>query len=150
MPAFWNTLWNAIGMTDGSVAATGAVGEKIESVVSVAVGSAFTIGQWGNVTSIAVTAGDWDVHGVLANTLIATVSKASMAISLFSANTTTDHVLGSNVLDLPLGIATFTGGAGISSFGVNVSVPTTIFLKGFLATAVGNAFTGRLSARRMR
>jgi hypothetical protein len=140
-----------VGSNDGSSAGLGIIGELQESVVTVAIGSAFTIGQFGNIGQISVTAGDWWVTGLVDYTFLATVTRIQMAISLFSANTTTDHVAGSNVLDIDIGTTGASHGHGIiANYTVNVAAVTTIFLKGFLAVAIGNQFLGRLSARRMR
>jgi hypothetical protein len=139
------------GSNDGSAAGLGFIGELQESVVTVAIGSAFTIGNFGNITSISLTAGDWWVTGLVDYTFLATVTRVVMAISLFGANTVTDHVTGSNVLDIDLGVTGTVHGHGvISNYTVNVAATQTVFLKASLTVAVGNQFLGRLSARRMR
>jgi hypothetical protein len=138
------------GVSDGSVALQGYIGELVTGIQAVAVGAGFTIAQWGNVIWVVLTPGDWDVSAVLSNVLAAGATRAAMALSLFSGNVTTDHVVGSNQIDVPLGTAAFSGHGCIAVWNVNVSAQVTVYLKGLLATAVGNAFTGRISARRIR
>ncbi|CAN5462726.1 hypothetical protein BH20VER3_BH20VER3_00940 [soil metagenome] len=49
------------GVTDGSNAAAGKVGEYLSSVVASGSGVSLTSGAVANITSLALTAGDWDV-----------------------------------------------------------------------------------------
>ena len=59
--------------------------------------------QFGNVCSITLSAGDWDISGVgnAGGGTFTVGGKFSVAISSNSNNTTTDHVLGDNVYELP-------------------------------------------------
>ena len=51
------------GVTDGSNASAGAVGEFVESEVTPGSPVSLTTGVAANVTSVSLTAGDWDVYG---------------------------------------------------------------------------------------
>lgn len=131
------------------------IGEYIEALVSgVTVPGAS--GVFGDLTSISLTAGDWDVS---ANTYLAvgggTVTGPwQVAISVNSAATTSDQVLGSNhvVNDFTPGLA---GSAQqdvpINNYRLSLSGTTTIFFKLASTYSVGpTAISGRISARRVR
>jgi hypothetical protein len=138
-----------LGSSQGNPAGT--PGEPVSSVVTVALGSGFTIAQFGNVTSIALTAGDWDLTGVLDAAFLTSLTRITVALSLFSGNTTTDHVTGLNVMDCPLGVTgALHGSISIPNWQVVSDIATTVFLKAQLTGAVGNILLGRLSARRER
>jgi hypothetical protein len=139
------------GSADGSAAGLGIIGELQESTVVAALGGAFTIGQFGNITSIFLTPGDWWVTGLVNAIFLTSLTRIQCAISVFTGNTTTDHVTGVNVLDCPLGVTgTLSGSISIANWTVNITTGATYFLKAQLGAAVGNILTGRLSARRMR
>lgn len=135
------------GVTDGSSSAVGAIGEVITTSQVSAVGAAFTVAQWGNILSITLTPGDWLVHGVVNLAVLALMTDAQLAVSTISGNTTTDHVVGDNVLGIAIGSG---NNSGTIVMRVNVTVSTTVYLKAKLTGAVGNALTGRLNGRRMR
>jgi hypothetical protein len=78
------TGWSAnqIGVTDGSNAAAGAVGEYVSSIVSVSGAVTLTSGANANVTGIGLAAGDWDVDGLVEyNAAAATVAANSAVYS---------------------------------------------------------------------
>jgi hypothetical protein len=52
------------GTTTNDNAATGNIGETVSSYIPFASGVGYTTGQTKNLTSISLTAGDWDVRGV--------------------------------------------------------------------------------------
>jgi hypothetical protein len=56
---------SVVGVIDGSTAPAGSVGEPITSVIAVGSAVALTTLVAANVTSISLTAGEWDVYGVL-------------------------------------------------------------------------------------
>ena len=60
-----NPASGVVGVTTNSNATTGYVGEYISSQVAVASAVALTTATPANVTSISLTAGDWDVDGVI-------------------------------------------------------------------------------------
>lgn len=152
--AFNPTTAGIIGTTTNDNAATGEVGEYVESVVGSTNFPAS--GTFGDLTSISLTAGDWDV------TLIFLADRGTSAqvqftiaesgISQTTGNSSTGLVDGSNHL------TTNEGATGLSdctqtvaAYRQSLSATTTIYAK-FRATYSGGqpvAF-GRLSSRRVR
>ncbi len=132
--------------------AAGYVGEYVKSAVT-AVSSAANA-TWGNVTSISLTAGDWDVSCLL-NQINNGATQTGIfqgAISAFSGNTTTDHAGGDNTISQ----STATTNNNQSSvcipvWRVSIASTTTIYLKGWSQFTAGTPqFYGRISARRVR
>lgn len=144
-----HVLANTPGVTDGSEPTPTMIGEYVSSVQSVAVGNAFTLNQFGNMTSIELTAGDWEIRGVVNLGTLALVTDVQMALSVFSGNTTTDHVLGDNVLGVNIGSG-LNNSASIACGRLLLSAPATLYLKARFAGAKGNVLTGRVTARRVR
>lgn len=107
-------------------------------------------GNWGNVASVSLTPGDWDVSGainIVANG--ATVTGTSGAISINSGATTTDHAAGDNQVDGLLATAALSGAITIPTYRVRVTTATTVYLKVKATYAVATpTITGRISARR--
>lgn len=140
-----------VGTNTNDSAAAGKVGEYVESVVSAV--NFPTSAAYGDLTSISLTAGDWDVTfnwyaaaNGSANTGIYT------GISQTSGNSTTGLVNGSNWQQ-----ASFPPTASNNAFNViaayrqSLSGTTTIYAK-FMSTytVATPQMYGRLSARRMR
>lgn len=105
-----------LGTTTNNNASAGFIGEFITSTVAVAGQVTLTTATTANVTSISLTAGDWDVSGVVDYTFAATTSYTSITagISLTSAT-----------------LATQPGGSGLgtdpnSSFSTPAQVPTAL------------------------
>ena len=131
------------GVTDGSNAASGVVGEYIDSYVSsVTVNTTAT-----NLTSITLTAGDWDIYG---NAQIngGTVGASNMTMGI---STTTASFSGTNLAksaaNSSVVSATATGGA-VVRFRLNITSTTTYYLNA--SVNVANAGYGYICARRMR
>lgn len=82
------------GRTDGQNAAAGIVGEILRSSVTTTSGSGVTPGQFGNITSLTLTAGHWLVFGTFDNIRAGGQTEIYGAISIHSGDTTTDHVSG--------------------------------------------------------
>lgn len=141
------------GTTTNNSAGAGNVGEYIESVISVAV-NAGTTATWTNLTSISLTAGDWQVTGVTAYdangaTITPGTGNNEMAVSVNSGTTTTDQIVGSN--QLPLNTALNDRGQSIPSYRLSLAATTTVYLKMKMTYTVATPQqTGRLSAWRMR
>lgn len=127
----------------------GVFGVYISSTSAAA--SAATSTQFGNVAQITLTAGDWDVSGVIniaANGGTVTVSQG--AISTFSGNTITDHVAGDNLMDSFLATATINGTVSIPTFRMVITSSTIVYLKAAVTYAVATPLVkGRISARRV-
>lgn len=137
------------GTITNDSAAAGDVGEYIPSVVGTTNFPATTV--FGDLTSIALTPGDWDVTAIMAVDNLASVTNVVMGISPNSGNSTTGLVLGSNrVAILPPTSGSSTSGS-IPNYRVSIASGATYYLK-YSASYSGSIPTaeGRLSARRVR
>jgi len=141
------------GVSDGSSASTGYLGEYVEakSTVDVNIGS----GSWINVDSISLTAGDWDVTGVndWSEGTSVTHTELHSAISLYSSTTTTDHADGHNVISDRQAANFIFKTQVVPTVRISITSTTTVYLKFNNAswTAGTGVITGhRISARRVR
>ena len=135
------------GVTDGSDACVGCVGEVI-STTSIA---AFPISDtvFTDVISTTLSPGDWDVTGIYYQNGTAGSIGLVMAISLYSGNTTTDHVDGINIISAYCASGSSIGNS-IPSYRILLTSPTTVYLKA-KSTGASNTNRGsKLSARRAR
>lgn len=141
------------GVTDGSNAAAGDVGEYIESRIEL--GSAISLSSSiaANVTFITLTAGDWDVWVncfiAAAATTVITFAAASSSLVSATLDAQTDRV---GILALPN--AGFTGlpaGQCVSKARFSLSGTTIIYMVALatFTTSTATAF-GAITARRMR
>lgn len=141
------------GTTTNDNAASGYIGEYISSVVSAANFS--STGTYGDLTSISLTAGDWDVSVNFAfqrNT--ASWSDFEIGISTTAGNSGTGLVAADNRADFinSAGITNINFvSAVIPSYRMSLSATTTVYLK-YVATytVAAPSGLGRLSARRVR
>jgi len=135
------------GVVDGSNAAAGQVGEFVTATQSTAISLVANTAT--NITSISLTAGDWDVWGVAG-----LVSSAGVSANLLAGVNTVSGTLG------PLGsYVQFNPSSGIVNtfimatpmVRVNLTTTTTAYLIGYLnfASGTGSA-TGVINARRAR
>lgn len=140
-----------IGTTTNNNAAAGSVGEYVESVVSAV--NFPTSTQYGDATSISLTAGDWDVTlNYEAGFVSGVISGMNLGISTTTGNSTTGLVAGSNYqrsVFIPTAVSN--QDSCIANWRLSLSATTTVYAK-FQATYTVGApqFTGRLSARRLR
>ena len=123
------------GITDGSTAGAGIVGQPFSSVFSLAT-TPIASATWGDLTSITVTAGRWQIFAQYtfeANGATITNTGAT-AILTVSGNNIAGLVQGDNSLDIP----TFTANSAsvTQSQIVSVSGSTTYYLKCALAYSV--------------
>lgn len=141
--------WAFKNLIGQSSPAPGEIGEVIQSVVSTAANTAAT-GTFGNVTSIALTAGDWDITGQVEMQLNgATMTTVFVAaISINSGNTTTDHIEGDNVTrNLPPSAL----GSVCTSVATRLllAASTTVYLKALASFSAGQPQAlGTIRARR--
>lgn len=142
---------SVLGTTTNDSAAAGFVGEYISSIVSSAANAASS-GTFKDVTSISLTAGDWDVSGLVVGQLNAATTTAEYgAVSLFTGNTTTDHVFGDNVTMAPPPAAAYFSGMVIPVWRISLTATTTVYLKVKFDFSAGTPqYVGRISARRVR
>jgi hypothetical protein len=144
------------GITDGSDAAAGNVGEYL--IASNATGVALTSGVASNVTQLPLTPGDWRIDGVIAfveatNTvptvLIASTSQTSATLPTLAqviAGQGGTSQINATMTKGPLNQIMQTGLARL-----NITVNTTIYLVAQSTFSAGTLTAqGRLSARRMR
>jgi hypothetical protein len=103
-----------VGVTNGSNAAAGAIGEQMT-----AAGSAISLtsGTPANCTSITLTAGDWDVWGYVQYAPGTGTSFALMTVSLNTTSTT--HAVSPDISQLAF--------AGTANFGQSLQAPMRIF-----------------------
>lgn len=98
------------GVATGSAAAVGSIGEIITAEVASATGTGVgATGAWGSVTSIALTAGAWDIDGVvgftensstLTTSLSCGISTSATGVGINQFNTTQMPVLISGTADM--------------------------------------------------
>lgn len=141
------------GTTTNNNAAALNVGEYVESIASAT--NAPTSTQYGDLTSISLTAGDWDVTaGIFWTVNGATWSQYGHGISITSGNSPTGLNTGENFSNntstgsatVPASVTKF-----VSSYRMSLSGTTTVYLK-YISnyTAGPPQAQGRLSARRVR
>lgn len=142
---FSPTTAGIVGTPTNNNTAAGNVGEYVESISgSVSVTTSIT-----NVTSITLTAGDWDISGLISANSAVT---ANTFFALFISTTTASSagtVLG---YDQIYGNFSGTGGLGclaIPRKRVSISGSTTYYLNAQMGSAT-QALMGTINARRMR
>jgi len=136
------------GLTNGSDAAAGYIGEYVESAV--AEGS---VGSWvtdtgKTVTSISLTAGDWDVEafGSFAG---GAITGTASAFSISTADNTIQGTAKAQVPATPT--ATSEVYLAVARRRVSITVTTTIYLVGLIKFSAGTPTAGgTISARRVR
>jgi hypothetical protein len=143
------------GVTTNSDAAAGQVGEYISASLAQASATSLTDSTPVNLTSISLTAGDWDVDGALyynpANTTQTTLF--SGGVSTTSATLPSSNGIGGKALDQ---IARTSTGSGPSAYAVpttrlSLAVTTTVYLvaQANFTVSTATAF-GQIRARRVR
>lgn len=144
------------GTATNDSAAAGYIGEYIESLVSSNT-SVGTSGQYFDATSITLTAGDWDVTGLLtikSNSATFTSTYFAIGISTTTGNSATGLVEGVNDFDYGAVVPTTFSNFGMSvpTYRMSVAGSTVVYLKGFVQVyTVGTPkYTCRLSAWRRR
>jgi len=141
---------NKSGVSNGSNACTGCVGEYIsQDWTNVNLPAS---GQWGDATSINLTAGDWDVTMIWAVNTLATATDFRCGIGLNSGNNSGGLVYGDNYLEWGVtsgNIITF-GPLTIANYRMSLTSNTTVYAKQESAWSVQPASSGRISARRIR
>lgn len=140
---------NIIGVVNGSSAASGSVGEYIESFIDLGTPITLTTLTPANVTSIILTAGDWDVSviGGFNNVSAANVSAICGASSISATIPAGAHraSLGEiSFLNVDIELSTV-------PIRFNISSPTTVYLVVIAEFSAGTMEAyGLIRARRMR
>ena len=143
----FSTTSGVIGTTTNNNAAAGSVGELISSVISSGSAVSFTNNTNKDVTSISLTAGDWDVYGNIFYQFSIGASAVYCWISQTSA--TLPNLSLVNALN---GITNCTlGGISAPYFRASLSGTTTIYLSGLASFGSGTGTgCGGIYARRVR
>lgn len=131
-------------------ASAGNMGEYASSNVASGSAVSLTTATTANVTSISLTAGDWDVDGVVGLT-----GTGLTATSFQGGISTTTATMGgeSNRFDDPLSLSVFTGNVALPTPTVRISISstTTVYLVANSTFTVGTAGAyGTIRARRVR
>lgn len=151
-----DAIGDRLGVTTNSNAASGYIGEEIKSAISTSTNYT-TTATYQNVTSITLTAGDWDVSAML--TLVANSSTLTVNNPvIFATSTTTGATDAHSVQGINISyISSMTaGGTGaisgaITPYRVSISSSTTIYLISQATFTVGNPqYVGSIRARRIR
>lgn len=142
---------NVLGTTTNDNAAAGRLGEYIESVIGAT--NFPTSTNLGDLTSISLTAGDWDVSALLVATAnSATVTTFEGGISTTSGNSGTGLVIGSNrILQAGPVHSVNLASVSIPNYRMSLSATTTVYFKYSATYSVATPQgEGRISARRVR
>lgn len=158
--ALTTTGFAAAGQIPGTAtndnAATGNVGEYIESVIASGSAIGLTTATQTNLTSITLTAGDWDVETLADFTGGATTTITSVACSISLSSATIDNTNGRSDNRLGAGTTPFTTGVGVVTSEVgprrlSLSGSTTVYSVVYAQFATSTlSVYGILRARRVR
>lgn len=142
-----------IGTTTNDNAAAGSVGELIESTVLVGSAVSLTASTETNVTSISLTAGDWDVWGLLDLSLNGATTLTGMTGWIHTVSATFPTPPNGGAYSSRAATMT-TGGAQHLPVGMrrlSLAATTTVYLSCYIVFGVNTcAAYGYLGARRVR
>lgn len=140
------------GTTTNNSAAAGAVGEYVESLISSQTAIPTTTGVYGDLTSISLTAGDWDVTGFVVYVPNgATMVYFDTFISTTPGNSGAGTTMGINAAENPPAPAGIGTAVTIPSYRMSLAITTIVYLKTACGFSVATPkYSCRLSARRMR
>jgi len=142
---------NMIGVTNGSDAAAGQIGEVISSVVATP-GVSLGNGVPTNITSIALTAGDWDVQGEIWPSFAPAITQLIAWISLTSASAGPPVALNASRFTIGGAAGFLVGSAAfpLRTARVSLSATATYYLGCNAVGGATNTAGGNIWARRMR
>jgi hypothetical protein len=125
-----------VGVTDGSSAAAGMVGEVFKSVAGLTSFPADNV--YGDVTSLNLTAGRWSIDSN-ANFFMnsSTTTQAVIGISTTSGNSGTGLVSGDNFAYIGQTLSSGYGSAAISGYVLNLAAPATVYMKMWARLSAG-------------
>jgi len=133
-----------LGATTGTTPAAGYLGETIRGYNGSGVSLSTTV--IGNITSIALTAGVWDVSCVAY--IVFSVTATVVSLGIGTANNSFLGIGGDNLVQFALTTSLFS--PSIPSFRVNISSPATYYLNSQNTFATGTCTAyGRISATRV-
>ncbi|MET3907100.1 hypothetical protein ABID59_001431 [Bradyrhizobium sp. S3.3.6] len=142
------------GTATNDNASAGNIGEYVESVITSGSAVALTTATAKTVTSISLTAGDWDVDGVV-GFLPANTTSVTLFAGCLSLVTNTLDVTPGRIVNPPLGTVVYNGGtathAPVPPYRFSLNATTTVFLVARSDfTASTNVAYGIVRARRVR
>lgn len=144
---------NVVGTTTNDNAAAGSVGEFVSSTVLVGSAVPLTSTVTANVTSISLTAGDWDVWGNIATAVAGatTTSTFAGAISVVSATFPTIPNGGAAFVTSYASPAGQSNGLPVGRQRISIAATTTVYLvvSSTFAVSTSSAY-GFIGARRVR
>ena len=151
-----NQTTGIVGTTTNNDASVGYVGEYVSSTLAIGSATALTTNTAKNITSISLTAGDWDVSGWIGLDGAATTNITRI---MGNANATTatidNYIIGYNDISYTTaGSTLFSAGIGslpLPSKRFSLSATTTIYLVGKVTFTISTASGfGYITARRVR
>lgn len=141
------------GTNTNDSASAGFKGEYISSTIASASAVSLTNNTYADVTSIDLTAGDWDVSAIVVFSGVGvTGTEFGGGIGTASGNSSTGTSFGDNFADTSNApTATANPGVSIPTFRISLPSSSTRYLKGFALFSLGSVKAyGRISARRVR
>jgi hypothetical protein len=145
------TALTVTGVTDGSNAAAGKVGEYIESVIVEGSAVSLTSTVFANITSIALTAGDWDITGTVVFKTAATTSVTQMLVNSSTVSAGADGQYGNDYLTAAIVPGVYNIRIPTDTRRRSVAAPTTIYLNCYAIFTVSTCVAyGAIRARRVR
>lgn len=146
----FSSTTGVVGTTTNDSAAAGSVGEYISSNVPLSPGTNIASNTATNLTSISLTAGDWDVSGNITYNGSSAISVIAWANIINTASATLPSD-GSNYV-LNTGVSTTYAGGTCITTRVSVASTTTVYLIGYvtLSGVTTCVMGGNISARRVR
>ena len=137
------------GTVSGEDAPTGLVGEFVESKVASSSAVTLTNGTPANVVSISLTAGDWDVTGIVSYSFEGLTPSAAHQAGISTTSATVPSDGRQTYVTSPSGDSTMS--AVLSTRRVNVTSTTTVYAVATANFSEGTAKAfGQISARRVR
>lgn len=150
----FNTTAGIVGTTTNDNAAAGSVGQIIESTVLVGSAVSLTSGIAANITSISLTAGDWNVWGSLALALNAATIVTQVSASITDVSATNPTAPNAGARSVSRNTSGSTGGTIVQPTGMrrySLASTTTIYLVADVNFTVNTCDGyGYLGARRVR
>jgi len=139
-----------IGTTTNDNAAAGSVGQYLSSNVPLTPGTNITSNTATNLTSLSLTAGDWDVSGNITFQGSSAISIIAWAVMVNTVSATLPADGSNYVLNTGTS-TTFAGGTCITTR-VSIASTTTVYLIGYvtLSGVTTCVMGGNISARRVR
>lgn len=155
--ASWSTsptvTVSQVGVTNGSNAAAGIVGEYFETNSGLTFTN-LTSSQAATIATLSLTAGDWDVtgNGIFQATSATTLSGSSATINISTNVTYTSAEAANAFILLPnITLTTFAFNGAVPRRRFNLTNTTTVFLRTSILFSAGTITAGgNMSARRVR